>query len=79
MSMCQFKNMFGKPKEGVHSYRVFNIAIVDVILSFILAVIISWMVPVLTVPVSFLLVLILGIISHKIFCVNTTVNKTIFG
>jgi len=77
--MCQFKNMFGKPKEGVHSYRVFNIAIVDVILSFILAVIISWMVPVLTVPVSFLLVLILGIISHKIFCVNTTVNKTIFG
>ena len=29
--LCKYKDIFGKVGEGLHSYRLFNIAIVDVI------------------------------------------------
>ena len=32
---CKYKDALGKPKEGLHSYRVFNISIIDVLLTFI--------------------------------------------
>jgi len=33
MSLCEYKNYFGESGKGVHSYRIFNIAIVDVIMT----------------------------------------------
>ena len=30
-SLCAYRTLFGEPTKGVHSYRFFNIAIVDVI------------------------------------------------
>lgn len=78
---CPFKNyseIFGKPNEGVHSYRFLNLAIVDVIMTIIGSFIIAKLF-----NLNFLLVLsfifILGIILHRLFCVNTTINKLIFG
>ena len=75
---CRFANIFGKPKDGAHSYRILDIAIVDVLATIVLSIIISKIF-----NKSFLIVLlclfILGIILHKLFCVNTTVNKLIFG
>jgi len=78
---CPFKNyseIFGKPNEGAHSYRFFNLAIIDVILTIIGSFIIAKLF-----NLNFLLVLlfifILGIILHRLFCVNTTINKLIFG
>ena len=32
---CQYSDIFGKVKEGVHKYHLFNLAIVNVILTFI--------------------------------------------
>ena len=29
---CKYKDIFGKPSEGVHSIRLFNIAVIDVIM-----------------------------------------------
>jgi hypothetical protein len=29
--LCKYKDMFGKPNTGVHKYRLFNIAVVDVL------------------------------------------------
>jgi di/tricarboxylate transporter len=29
MSLSQYKDTFGKPGEGVHSYRISNVAVVD--------------------------------------------------
>ena len=76
MSLCQYKNIFGEPKKGAHSYRVFDIAIVDVVLTIIVAYIIS-----LIGKFSFIktcvVLFILGIILHKLFCVDTTVGKFI--
>ena len=36
-NIIYMNEIFGKPNEGIHSYRLFNIAIVDVIMTFILA------------------------------------------
>ena len=34
---CEYKDIFGKVGEGVHSYRIFNIAVVDVVSTIIMA------------------------------------------
>lgn len=83
---CAYKDMLGKPNEGVHSYRIYNIAIVDVILTVVLALIIwgifIWL-NVMNFNIgSFIFVLltlfIIGVILHKLFCVDTTINRLIF-
>ena len=40
--LCKYKDALGKPKTGIHSYRIFNIAIADVIMTIIAALIISF-------------------------------------
>ena len=42
---CKYKDMFGKVNEGVHSIRLFNIAVVDVFLTIILGIIIHYIYP----------------------------------
>jgi hypothetical protein len=74
---CQYKNIFGVPGEGVHSTRIFNIAIVDVIFTIILGLILS---KYLSYSIYHILVILflLGIFFHRIFCVRTTVDKLLF-
>ena len=77
MSFCKYKNIFGEPNTGLHSYRIFDIAVVDAASTIILAVILSYFL-----KINFLIVLfalfILGIIMHHLFCVRTTIDKLIF-
>ena len=77
---CKYKDILGKPGEGLHSYRVFNIAIVDVLLTVLLAKFIQYYIMEET---DFLLILIccfiMGIILHRIFCVRTTIDKLLFA
>jgi hypothetical protein len=42
-NLCKYKNMFGEPGTGAHSYRFFNIAVVDVVLTILAAFLLSWM------------------------------------
>ena len=76
--LCKYKNALGIPNKGVHQYRIFNIAIFDVLLTIILSLIISYIF-----NINFLLTLIilflLGIILHRIFCVKTTIDKLLFS
>ena len=72
------KNIFGKEGEGVHSYRFLNLAVVDVIFTIIAAVIVSYVFKIKFVTALIILFL-LGIFMHRLFCVNTTINKLIFG
>lgn len=74
---CQYKDIFGKPGEGVHQYRIFNIAIVDLSLTIILAIVLS-MILQTNFWTTLFFTLLLGIVSHKLFCVRTTVDKLIF-
>lgn len=76
--LCPYKNILGKVGEGVHSYRVANIAIVDVIMTIIAAFILHFLFPKYSV-VSFAIVLfLLGIILHRLFCVRTTIDRLLF-
>jgi hypothetical protein len=78
MALCDYKHIFGEEGKGVHSIRMLNIAIVDVLLTLVAAVIIA---KALKISLWFMVILLftLGIIAHRLFCVNTTVNKWIFG
>lgn len=73
MFFCKYKDTFGIPKEGLHSYRLFNIAIVDVISTIVAAYIIS---KITNYKFSncLLFLFLLGIILHYIFCVKTTIH-----
>lgn len=75
---CNYKDIFGKPNEGVHSIRIFNLAIIDVLFTIIAAYLISIYFSVSFFITLFLLFL-LGIIFHHIFCVKTTVDKLLFN
>jgi uncharacterized membrane protein len=76
-NLCAYKNALGIPGQGIHSYRIFNIAIMDVIMTIIGAYIFS-----LIFCTSFLYtaigLFILGIVLHRLFCVRTTVDKMLF-
>jgi hypothetical protein len=74
MYFCQYKDIFGKPNEGAHSYRLFNVAIVDVILTLLGSYFIAKYFN-LSLLYTTIAVFVLGIIMHYLFCVDTTINK----
>ena len=72
--LCQYRHIFGKEKEGIHSYRIMDIAIMDVLLTFIGALLIAYYFK-LNIILVFIFLIILGTIIHYIFCVETTITK----
>ena len=71
---CPFKDIFGKPREGPHSYRILDVAVVDTALTFLLALFLQ---KVFFENYSFLKVLavtfIMGEVMHWYFCVDTKI------
>jgi fatty acid desaturase len=72
--LCQYRHIFGKEKEGIHSYRIMDIAIMDVLFTFIGALVIAYWFK-LNIILVFIVLIILGTIIHYIFCVETTITK----
>lgn len=72
--LCYYRHIFGKEKEGLHSYRFMDIAIVDVLLTFIGALLIAYYFK-LNIILVFIILIILGTLIHYIFCVETTITK----
>jgi len=77
MSLCKYKNALGIPDKGIHSYRLFSIAIFDVIMTIILAFLISYFFKI-SFFYTLIFLFILGIILHRLFCVRTTIDKLLF-
>ena len=75
---CPYKDSLGKVGEGIHSYRVFDVAIVDVIFTVIGAAIIHYLMPQYRFIVILTALFATGIVLHHIFCVRTTVDKWLF-
>jgi len=86
MSLCKHANLFGKPSEGVHQYRLFGekgtsqgVALVDTLMTVVLAVILTvvtkkrwyW------VFLYLLVLLIVAFFVHKLFCVKTSMTTFI--
>lgn len=76
-TLCDYKDIFGKPRTGLHAYRFLDIAIVDVVA---------------TIFISYLLhnytgsgfnkifsgLCLASVVIHKMFCVDTKINQLIF-
>jgi hypothetical protein len=77
MDLCKYKNALGIPNKSVHSYRLFDVAIIDVIMTIIAALLISYYYK-YSFIYTILFLFILGILLHRIFCVRTTVDKLLF-
>jgi hypothetical protein len=75
---AKYSDIFGKPKTGFHSFRIVDIAANDLFGTILISGLISYGFNFNFFLVLFIL-LILGIILHRLFCVNTTINKLIFG
>ena len=65
MSLCKYKNLFGEVGKGVHSYRIFNIAVVDVVLTILGAYIIYLFNPKFNFIYILLFLFILGILLNS--------------
>ena len=87
MSLCKYKNMFGEPNTGIHSVRVLNFAIFDILATLLGGVFIHQIIIVewlkmndrikLWMVLFFLFAL--GILLHRMFFVRTTVDKLLFN
>jgi hypothetical protein len=77
MDLCKYRDIFGKPNEGVHKHRIFGLAVVDLGMTIILGILIArwkrW-----NILLVFTVLMILGLIMHKIFCVKTKLTMMIF-
>ena len=76
--LYKYRHIFGKENDGIHSYRLFGIAIIDLAMTILLAFIISYNFNYNFIYIFFLLML-LAIGLHYLFGVNTTINNFLFG
>jgi hypothetical protein len=76
--LCKYRHIFGEEGKGVHSYRIANIAVVDLGLTLLVGLFISKWFRV-NLYWTWLTLIVLGILVHRLFCVDTTINQMIFG
>lgn len=78
MDLCRYKDIFGVPGKGIHSYRIFGFATLEVLLLPLVALLIAYNFNYKFWNVFFIL-FILGIMLHRVFCVKTTLDVMLFG
>ena len=80
--LCKYRDIFGMPNTGVHTYRIFDLAIVDILFTILGGWLIGYaihrFVPWWNIPATIGGLFILGIVLHRMFCVRTTVDKILF-
>jgi hypothetical protein len=69
-----FKDIFGAPGTGVHQYKFMGVALVDFAMSILFAMFITWKFKV-PLDLSIISVLLLGILFHILFGVETGALK----
>lgn len=77
--LCQYRDALGKVGEGVHSYRIGGIAVVDVFLTLVAAYLIHLAIPHSSYWTVLFWLFIAGIALHRLFCVRTTVDRLLFS
>jgi len=70
--LCNYKNIFGKPNEGLHKYRLFDIAIFDVIGTIIIIYLIYYIFNYNIIYIT-IIILFITTILHTLFCVKTKI------
>jgi hypothetical protein len=77
MNLCKYKNILGAPNTGIHSYRVADFAVFDILLTIILAIFVSRIFKI-SLIYSIIIVFLLSIVIHRIFCVKTKMIRILF-
>lgn len=91
--LCQYRDILGKPRQGVHAWRIgtakHNFAAQDIISTIVGALIIAWilayfhmfgadtMEPFTLYGIVLVCLFVLGIFLHRLFCVKTTLGQMI--
>ena len=76
--LCKYRNSLGIPGKGVHKH-IFGVAYIDVLSTIVGAFLISFIFPKISVWYILLILFLLGIFLHRLFCVRTTLDKILFG
>lgn len=71
---CPYKYLFGIPGKGVHAYRLLDTAMVDYTGTLILAALLTKFTQ-LPLVLSTILMFIIGILLHVVFCVPTGATR----
>jgi hypothetical protein len=75
--LCEYKDLFGKPNEGIRKYRIFNIAVYDTLFVIIIGYLLSYYLGYPLWP-TLAVLFISGIVVHRLFCVRSGVDKLLF-
>ena len=70
----KYRTIFGNQNEGVHNIRFLDVAAIDYFLSILGAIVISFFTKIPLVLTT-IIVLVLGIILHMLFGINTSAVK----
>lgn len=75
---CKNSNILGTPGKGIHRFRLGGVAIIDLLLTLLLALGFSYIPgsPPFTVWIIFLLIL--SMVLHGFFCTKTSVNEWLY-
>lgn len=81
MNLYKYKDALGKPNEGFHALRLCGYAVNDVLGTLVIAILLSDICSCTLQSISkmFVTVFAVAILLHRMFGVNTTLNKQIFG
>ncbi len=74
---CSYNHILGVEGKGAH-FHLFGIAVVDLALTILAGYLLARWLRLSFIPV-FAILFATSILLHKAFCVNTTVNKAIYG
>ena len=77
MKFCpfsQFRDIFGKPGIGVHKYKIMGTAIVDYVLTLVLALVWTYFTG-FPLVLSTIMMFVIGIVCHILFGVPTDAVK----
>jgi hypothetical protein len=78
IDLSAYKDIFGAPRTGAHSYRFMGFAIVDTVLTVLAALLLAWFFR-WSFVYTLLTLFIVGILLHNLFSVRTTVDGLVFG
>lgn len=76
--LCKYIDVFGKPRQGIHSYRFLGIALVDSILTIFLAFLLSWLLNKSFIW-TLIILFVIGQLMHILFCVDTSFINNALG
>ena len=78
MSLCQYKDILGVPGVGFHNHFGMGFAVLDLLGTILIAYFISNKYN-FSFNHTFIALMMVAIFLHKLFCVDTTLNKILFN